>query len=94
MKAQRVSWSILLVMCILALSTVLIASASSESTGFALTEWTTAPSGILQGGSFMLQGSSGQADAGAMSGGDFALSGGFWQPVESTYSVHLPMIEK
>lgn len=94
MKMRRISAWTVVVLCAVALASASIASASSAATGFALAAWTTAPSGWSENGAFLLEGSSGQADAGVMSGGSFALTGGFWQPAEVTHAVHLPIVTK
>lgn len=47
------------------------------------------------GGSYALQGTAGQPDAGVLSGGSYALGGGFWQggaAQTSGESVYLPLI--
>ena len=46
------------------------------------------------GGSFALNGSVGQPDAGALSGGSYTLSGGFWGGAVVNYRVFLPLVLK
>ena len=46
----------------------------------------------LSGGSYALQGTTGQADAGAMSNGRYTLNGGYWNASLVTYTVYLPVI--
>ena len=46
----------------------------------------------LNGGSYKLQGTVGQADAGSLQNGRYTLNGGFWNPTMVTYAVYLPII--
>ena len=59
---------------------VLVCSASAQSGGPYVLEWSTIDGGggTSSGGPYTLSGTIGQPDAGAMSGGDYELLGGFW----------------
>ncbi len=46
----------------------------------------------LSGGSYALQGTSGQADAGMLSNGRYTLNGGYWNATMVTYSIYLPIV--
>jgi hypothetical protein len=48
--------------------------------------------GLLTGGSYTLNGTVGQHEAGSLSGGAYTLVGGFWHGVPLL--VHLPVVEK
>jgi hypothetical protein len=66
---------------------------------FNLSWWTVDGGGAvskLSGGSYSLQGTTGQVDAGLHSNGSFILSGGFWNPTitDSTNTIYLPIIHK
>jgi hypothetical protein len=59
--------------------------------------WTVDGGGAeLSGGSYELQGTTGQADAGMVSNGRFSLNGGYWNPrtSQATYTVYLPVVIK
>jgi hypothetical protein len=47
--------------------------------------------GTSAGGTFMLSGAAGQADAGKVTGGDFTIWGGFFQPA-SLNTIYLPAV--
>ncbi len=50
---------------------------------------------VLAGGSFLLQGTVGQFDAGIASGGSLTSHGGFWIQVDSVgYKLYLPLIQR
>lgn len=63
--------------------------------GFDLT-WSTIDGGgdTSPGGGYMLSGTIGQPDAGAMSGGDYTLIGGFWSGAPAGAGLYLPLILK
>ena len=50
----------------------------------------------LNGGSYALQGTTGQSDAGMLSNGRFTLNGGYWNTSISdpAYTVYLPIVLK
>jgi hypothetical protein len=57
--------------------------------------WWTADGGggHSQGGSYILSGTAGQPDAGALAGASYSLSGGFWAGAASAGEIgHLPLI--
>jgi hypothetical protein len=51
--------------------------------------------GSLQGGSYTLSGTTGQADAGGnLANGAYSLSSGFWNAGFSNWSTFVPVIKK
>jgi hypothetical protein len=57
--------------------------------------WTVDGGGAgLSGGSYTLQGTTGQADAGGMNNGRYALNGGYWNSTtgNGTHTVYLPVV--
>ena len=94
MRMQHISRMTLLVLVAVLFSAAMITSASAAPTDFAVSWWTTAPSGRSEGGAFVVEGSSGQADAGVLSGGSYALPGGFWQPATAGHAAYLPMVTR
>jgi hypothetical protein len=48
--------------------------------------------GSSNGGSYALDGTIGQAEAGMLSGGSYSLGGGFWSGNALTYRVYLPLV--
>jgi len=52
--------------------------------------------GKLRGGSYTLQGTTGQMDAGTHSNGSFNLQGGFWNTsvANAEYSMYFPIVVK
>ncbi len=79
-------------LCLLIAATAVLAA----SNGLSLPWWTAdGGGGASAGGEYALQGTIGQADAGAMSGADYTLSGGFWISGEESlleYNVYLPAV--
>ena len=67
---------------------------SSPSTGYDLS-WSSIDGGggMSSDGSYTLNGSIGQPDAGALSGSGYTLNGGFWG-VATQYRLYLPLILK
>ena len=65
---------------------------------FSISWWTVdGGGGISQstGGEYTLQGTIGQADAGASQGGDYDLEGGFWAGLRewvTQFFIHLPLV--
>jgi len=75
-------------------------NASAEPGGYELT-WSAIDGGggVSSGGSFTVDGSIGQPEAGSMSGGGYTLGGGFWgggsiPPASSKYELYLPLVLK
>ena len=67
----------LLILCMLALA--LPSAALAQSGGpYDLTWSNIGAGGSASGGAYMLSGTAGQPDAGALSGGSYTLTGGFW----------------
>jgi hypothetical protein len=65
--------------------------------GYGLSWWTVDDGGgKMNGGSYTMQGTVGQPDAGTMSGGTYRLGGGFWGGEvvgqEDLYRIYLPLI--
>ncbi len=68
---------------------------AAPNSSFYLPWWTVDGGGAvpaLNGGSYTLQGTTGQADAGVLSNGRYTLSGGYWNQTMTTYTVYLPTI--
>ena len=83
---KRLTVRILLVatLCLVLVATVVLAAGD-----LSLPWWTAdGGGGYSAGGEFTLQGTIGQADAGAMSGGPYTLSGGFWASGEEILLEH------
>jgi hypothetical protein len=93
----------------MALFISLITLIASLVTSFALAQaggtfdltWSTIDGGggRSSGGSYLVSGTIGQADAGALNdGSNFTLNGGFWQKTtvhtDSSYLVYLPMVSR
>lgn len=95
-KHQKVL--ILLAIGLLLLAGGLMAAPDEPLNGFAIPWWTAdGGGGESSGGSYTLQGTAGQPDAGGASGGDFALKGGFWAviPIDSApgaTDIYLPSV--
>lgn len=76
MSRKRLAFLVALVLCLTASLPVV----SQSGSGHDLT-WFTIDGGgatLSQGGSFSLNGTIGQADAGTLGGGSYTLVGGFW----------------
>lgn len=61
--------------------------------------WTVDGGGFSQsaGGQYTLQGTIGQADAGASQGGEYGLAGGFWVGLRewvTQFFIHLPLVQR
>jgi len=71
------------------------ATAQAQSGGgYDLTWWTADGGGSrLTGSRYVLQGTAGQPDAGALNGGGYSLAGGFWGGgAAGGYDLFLPLI--
>ena len=66
---------------------------SIPQTGYEITWYTIDGGGATfsTGGTYLLGGTIGQPDAGALTGGSYALNGGFWAGTASNRSVYLPL---
>ena len=88
---KRLSLFIPIVLAVLIVS---IAAAQSGS-GYDLT-WNTIDGGggSSSGGSYTLDGTLGQFEAGALSGSGYTLSGGFWYgaPAAAHFEIYLPVV--
>ena len=75
--------------------TVAVTAASPLADGFSIPWWTVdGGGGASQGGTFTLNGTVGQADAGTISGGNFSLTGGYWSITMVRFSNYLPVIRR
>ncbi|NIM94586.1 MAG: hypothetical protein GTO18_12875 [Anaerolineales bacterium] len=87
-----------LILATLLILMLLISGNAKASSGgeYELSWWTVdGGGGESEGGSYVLHGTIGQADAGAMSGGGYGLTGGFWGGfLEDLYDIFLPLIIK
>lgn len=69
------------------------AVALAQSSGFDLSWFTVdGGGGASQAGGYALDGTLGQAEAGAMTGGPFRLDGGYWAGSSGPISVFLPIV--
>jgi len=79
----------------LLMSLLMVSVALAQSGGgYDLTWWTADGGGSrLTGSSYVLQGTAGQPDAGALNGGGYSLAGGFWGGgAAAGYDLFLPLI--
>jgi hypothetical protein len=93
MKIKR--WLILL--CLLALLTLVAVPVIAETNATYDLSWWTVDSGGTTGltsGSYILSGTAGQPDAGSLSSGDYDLAGGFWAIILAKLQNFLPLIKK
>lgn len=88
---------ILLVMVVLALGGAGVGLVRAQlGSGYEL-RWSTVDGGGVVGagapGSYALNGTAGQPDAGSLSGGSYTLRGGFWvSATAAAYHVYLPLV--
>ncbi len=87
---------ILLCLVLLGALSLVSVSALAAPLGYSLDWWTIdGGGGASQGGSYALNSTIGQPDAGILQGGSFSLQGGFW-PVSSTedmpHLIWLPLV--
>jgi hypothetical protein len=73
--------------------------AGSPAQDYDLSWWTVDGGGITfsEGGGYLLSGTAGQPDAGALAGGGYTLAGGFWRGgalVSPPYRVYLPLVTR
>jgi hypothetical protein len=84
------------VLCVLLLTLLLtIVLAAAAGLQLDLDRWTVdGGGGTSRGGSYVLSGTAGQAEAGSqLSGAPYALSGGFWSaPSQQDTFVYLPLV--
>ncbi len=85
----------LLILAIFLLALVVGSEALQAQGGYGLSWWTVDGGGTTSArdGSYTLNGTAGQPDAGELSGGSYTLSGGFWTG-EKGCAIHLPLILK
>ena len=89
-----------LILILLLLSFLMLTGAGLSATNNVDMSWWTVDGGgavpSLSGGSYSLQGTVGQADAGVLSSGGYTLYGGFWNPniSSATQTVYLPFVHK
>ena len=69
---------------------------AAPQSGFDLSWSTIAGGGVTSGtgGPYSLNGTAGQANAGAMSGGTYQLTGGLWSGATVDYHIYLPLALK
>jgi len=86
---------VVFVVCMVAVSAIL-AAPDRPADGYSIAWWTVdGGGGESIGGSYILDGTIGQADAQTSSGGDYAVAGGFWnESVIRGYRIYLPIILK
>lgn len=83
---------------LLGLLVLLIAVPVAAQSGYTLTWWTVDGGGVVGGGSpgsYILDGTAGQPDAGMLEGGGYVLSGGFWvggAAAAPWRTVYLPLV--
>jgi hypothetical protein len=78
---------------------VLITTTALAISNYRIDWWTVDGGGFSQsaGGQYTLQGTIGQADAGASQGGEYGLEGGFWAGLRewvTQFFVHLPLVHR
>ncbi len=95
MTRKRLTLLVALVLCL----TASLPAASQSGGGYDLTWFTVDGGGAMlnQGGSFSLDGTIGQADAGPLGGDGYTLDGGFWgsgsvAAAPEPHRVYLPII--
>ncbi|RMD97634.1 MAG: hypothetical protein D6816_17325 [Bacteroidetes bacterium] len=89
-KLKQTAVFVVLVMALLGVGLVL----ANPNASYDLTWWTVdSGGGSSSGGSYALNGTTGQPDAGALQGGVYGLDGGFWGGAAQTGSaVYLPVV--
>ena len=99
MTRQRLTLLIALALCLAAVALPPLLATSQSGSGYELAWFTVDGGGAMlnQGGSFSLNGTIGQADAGTLGGDGYTLDGGFWGAgVPSggppAYNIYLPII--
>ncbi len=98
--SRKVLLALAIVILIALTSSENVTTVVAQSGGYDLTWNVIADGGAMfgAGGSYSLDGTIGQPDAGAMSGGAYSLVGGFWSGWQNVvgYSLHLflPLIHK
>ena len=91
--------AIFIALAVLALSTLRDSAspAAASPTGMFTIDWYTIDGGgalNASGGTFTLNGTIGQADAGVLSGGSYTLNGGFWPGTVGNYTIYFPLVLK
>jgi hypothetical protein len=74
---------------------LLAGGARAQSGGRYDLSWNTVDNGgaaFSTSGTYVLGGTIGQPDAGALTGGSYALAGGFWRGMAVEYRVYLPLV--
>jgi len=88
-------WFLSLLLLVIAGALFGVVSVSALA-GYNLDWWTVDGGGATSstGGSYSLDGTMGQPDAGTSSGGTYTLAGGFWggEPSTVNYQIYLPLI--
>jgi len=85
-----------LYLLVVALLLLPVPFALAQTGNYAIDWWTiNGGGGSSSGGGYLLNGTIGQVDAGAMTGGNYAVNGGFWKggTIPSPgYSLYLPLL--
>ena len=91
--------AVLIALALLAVALIGAPAAAAQALAFEIAWWTVdGGGGLSAGGSYSLDGTLGQPDAGALAGGAYSLSGGFWDQGADALpwggSLYLPMVQK
>jgi hypothetical protein len=70
--------------------------AGTRAAGILTIDWWSVDSGgdRSSGGAYVLDRTTGQADAGVLTGGAFTITGGYWAVALPRSSIHLPLIRR
>jgi hypothetical protein len=87
---------LIFMLLITALLLVSIPAAQAAPQAYNLPWWKVAAGGgDSQGGSYLLQGTAGQSEAGTLNGGQYILEGGFWSPSQAGgHETFLPFLTR
>ena len=94
-RLRWTGWLLLAGACCLLLAALVPLALAQTRVDYDLSWWTMdAGAHVIDGGEYVLMGTTGQPDAGpVLSDGEYALQGGFWPgAVESIYQVYLPYV--
>ena len=91
--------AVLIALALLAVALSGAPAAAAQALAFEIAWWTVdGAGGSSAGGSYFLDGTLGQPDAGALAGGAYSLTGGFWDQGADALpwggSLYLPMVQK
>jgi hypothetical protein len=73
---------------------LLLTSAAQAQDGYSLSRWTVDGGGqtFSQAGGYVLGGTIGQPDAGALAKGGYTMAGGFWGGEMAQFGAYLPLV--